>query len=80
MGLNPVFRKGSKEHEVLDRLRRGASIGPDPARRTALAHLVEAGLATGGAESEITALGRTALKRIESNGRWSPPLGHHPED
>jgi hypothetical protein len=75
MGLTPVFRPGSREHDVLAIVKRRGHIGPDAARRRALARLIDWGLVTAGSGSKLTAEGTRALARLERGESYSPPPG-----
>jgi hypothetical protein len=60
---------------VLDRIKHRSMIGPDPARRRALARLIDPGLVTAGCDDQLTLAGPTALRRIDRRQVRHVPVG-----
>ena len=75
MGLTLTLRPGSKEHDVLGIVKRRGHLGPDPAKRRALATLITWGLVTAGSDNKLTAEGAQALSKLERAVAYSPRLG-----
>lgn len=75
MALTPTFRPDSKEHDVLAIVKRRGHIGPDAARRRALAKLIGWGLVTAGSGNRLTAEGVRALAQLDRGEAYTPKLG-----
>ena len=75
MGLTPTFRPGSKEHDMLAIVKRRGHIGPDAAKRRALATLITWGLVTAGSGNRLTAEGVKALATLDRGDAYTPKLG-----